>query len=73
MPYYVYRIDVPKRLSYVEHFDNYRDARGLARTRRAQLRPGEEAAFRVIFAPTQQQAERLLLTPRTPRPLGEDA
>lgn len=73
MPYFIYRLTPPKRLQLLERFDNYREARDFARNERKAMTPTQDATVKVIFAPTQEQAEKLLTTEREPRPLGEDA
>lgn len=73
MPYFVYRINPPKNLTYLDEFVGYRDARTFARTARGELSAEEDAIVKVIFAANRDQAESLLKTEREPRPLGEDA
>jgi len=73
MPYYIYKIQAPKRLEYIETFDAYRDAKTFTREKRKQLTPEDNYTLRMIFAPNKEQAERLLKEVREARPLGEDA
>lgn len=73
MPYYVFDIRSPRRLAFVEAFEAYRDAKTFARERRRSLAPEDDCTVRMIFAPSKEQAERLLKEPREARPLGEDA
>jgi hypothetical protein len=73
MAYYVYKIFPPKRLEYLDEFDGYRDAKTFARTKRKELTPEDDCTVRMIFAPSKEQAERLLKEVREARPLGEDA
>jgi hypothetical protein len=73
MPYYVYKIHPPKRLEYVEAFENYRPAKTFVRTMRETLLTGDDCAARIIFAATRNEAERLLKEVREARPLGEDS
>ena len=72
MPYYIYEIIPPKRLELVDSFDGYRDARTRARTLRATLGTDAEQTVRVIYAQNTEEAARLLLEVREPRPLGEE-
>lgn len=73
MAYYVYKISPPKRLQFVDEFEAYRDAKTLTRAMRKELTPEDDCTVRMIFAPSREQAERLLKEVREARPLGEDA
>jgi hypothetical protein len=73
MPYYIYKIQPPKRLEHIDTFDAYRDAKTFTREKRKQLTPEDNYTLRMIFAPNKEQAERLLKEVREARPLGEDA
>ncbi len=73
MPYYVYKISEPRRLEPLADFGTYREARTYTRDQRKSLTGNEDCTVRMIFAPTQEHAERLLLEKREARPLGEDA
>jgi hypothetical protein len=72
MPYYVYRITPPRQLEHLETFASFKEARELARARRAQLDAADGASVRMIFAKDQIEAEKLLLAPRDERVIGED-
>ena len=72
MPYFVYEIHPPKRLTLVDSFEGYRDARARARELRAALGTDTEQTVRVIFAQSSEAAVRLLQEVREPRPLGEE-
>jgi hypothetical protein len=72
MPYFVYRITPPKTLDHLETFADFKPARNFARARRAELGPDSTSTVRMIFAKEQVQAEKLLLTPRDERVIGED-
>ena len=72
MPYYVYLIKPPRQLEHLETFTNFKQARELARAQRARLEAAEGASVRMIFANDQIEAEKLLLTPRDERVIGED-
>ena len=73
MSYFVYKVFEPKRLEYVDEFEAYRDARSFTRGLRKELTPKSACTVRMIFAPSREQAERLLMETREARPLGEDA
>ena len=60
MPYYVYKIHPPKRLEYMDAFDAYREAKLFTRARRKELGSEDTCTVRMIFAPSKEQAERLL-------------
>lgn len=72
MPYFVYKITPPLTLEYLEVKAQYRDARALVRERRQQRAQGDAADYRLVFANSQGEAERLLSTPRDERVIGED-
>jgi hypothetical protein len=73
MPYFVFHSAPQGRLTCVARFDSYREARALVRERRTELSDDDETSVRMIFAPSEQQADKLLRTPREARSLGEDA
>jgi hypothetical protein len=73
MAYFVYKVFPPKRLEFLDEFEGYRDAKTFTRAKREELTPQDDCAVRMIFAPSKQQAERLLKEVREARPLGEDA
>lgn len=73
MAYYVYKVFPSKRLEYIDEFDAYREARVFTRATRKELTSEDDYAVRMIFAPSREQAERLLKEVREARPLGEDA
>lgn len=77
MPYFVYRIVTDqdtnkKQLSHVETLDNYKEARSLARSIRADGSLAANEEVRMIFAKNQVEAEKLLSAPREERVIGED-
>lgn len=73
MGYFIFKIFEPKRLEYVDEFEGYRDARAFTRGLRKELKAEDGCTVRMIFAPSRDQAERLLTEVREARPLGEDA
>jgi hypothetical protein len=72
MPYFVYRIEPPLRLTYIDTKNDYKAARELVRGQRAAQTDGDESQYRLVFAKSQGEAERLLSTPRDERVIGED-
>ena len=78
MPYFVFYVSQEearkvRSLEHLETFENYREARSLAREKRAALvEAGDNRECRMIFAKNQVEAEKLLMTPRDERVIGED-
>lgn len=64
MPYYVYKLFPNRTCEYMDNFENYKDARTLARETRAGITTQDNCNIKVIFAENSKQAETLLLTPR---------
>jgi hypothetical protein len=72
MPYFVYKISPPLILTHIETKDGYQEARTLVRGLR-QGRPQEDGVqFRMVFAGTHAEAEKLLSRPKDERVIGED-
>jgi hypothetical protein len=72
MPYFVYRIEPPLRLTHIDTTERYKDAREIVRERRRARPEGDGSEYRMVFANSQGEAERLLSTPRDERVIGED-
>ena len=78
MPYFVYYVTInpatnTKTLEYVDTKENYREARTLARDKRAEMdRSNPNRECRMIFAKNDVEAEKLLSAPREERVIGED-
>ena len=72
MPYFVYQIFPPRRLQLVDSFEAYGEARSRARALRAALAADADQTVRVIHAHSTEEATRLLIEVREPRPLGEE-
>ena len=77
MPYFVYDIAInadtgAKRLTHLETFEGYKEARGFARERRAERGAAPDMDCRMIFAKNKVEAEKLLSAPREERVIGED-
>ncbi len=71
MPYFVYQISEPKKLELMQQFDNYKQAREMARGKRSELGGGGQVQVRMIFARNTAEAEKLLTTPREERFIDE--
>ena len=72
MPYFVYKVSENRRLEQVDAFERYRDAKQLARSMREQLPEDADYLVRVIFSGNGEEAARLLMEKREPRPMGEE-
>lgn len=73
VPYFVYRLRPPRPPEKAGSFEAYREARTAVREMRRALGRDDPVTVRMVFAPSEAQAERLLTERREPRPLGEDA
>nr|VFJ89626.1 MAG: hypothetical protein BECKLFY1418A_GA0070994_100835 [Candidatus Kentron sp. LFY]VFJ98654.1 MAG: hypothetical protein BECKLFY1418B_GA0070995_11255 [Candidatus Kentron sp. LFY]VFK19005.1 MAG: hypothetical protein BECKLFY1418C_GA0070996_10524 [Candidatus Kentron sp. LFY] len=69
--YFIYKISPGNRLTPVDRFDRYPEAKKAVRSLRETLAPQDEHAFRIIFAQNTEEAERRLREKREPYP-GED-
>jgi len=77
MPYFIYYVTVnpatnTKSLEYIDKCDNYKEARALAREKRAEMDTTPNRECRMIFAKNDVEAEKLLSAPREERVIGED-
>ena len=72
MPYFVYKIAPRMNLTYMDTKDKYKDARALVRSLRQDQPPEPGVEYRMAFAKSQGEAEKLLSTPRDERVIGED-
>jgi len=77
MPYFIYYVTVnpatnTKSLEHIDTRDNYKEARALAREKRADMDPSPNRECRMIFAKNDVEAEKLLSAPREERVIGED-
>jgi hypothetical protein len=72
MPYYIYQIKDPRSLQYLDHKDQYQDAKAVARSLRGDLAATDAAKIRMVFARSASEAEKLLSAPRDNRVIGED-
>lgn len=69
MPYYVYKIlptvsQIVKNLELVAEYENYKEAKNLAKTKRAEQPADDKATYKVIFADNSLQAEEQLMEHR---------
>lgn len=72
MPYYVYRISPERKLTLLNTFDKFIEAKELARSLRAQQAPGATDIIRMIFAENPKKAQLLLTDTRTAKTDGDD-
>ncbi len=73
MPYFIYKkTETPLLLSHIETLDVYKEAKDLVRRLRQGQPLDQNTAYRMIFAKSMGEAERLLSTPRDERVIGED-
>ncbi len=71
MPYYVYKISPENKLEHVEAFEKYREAKVKVNELRKTEPAESEMICRMIHATNKSNAEKLLLTPRDERIIGE--
>lgn len=72
MPYFVYKIEPPLKLTHLATVERYQDAKKQVRELRGDDGMAAEIQYRLVFANTQGEAEKLLSTPRDERVIGED-
>lgn len=72
MPYFIYKIAPPRQLTHLATLARYPEARDQVRALRAADPAVGAAAYRMVFATQQAEAERLLSLPRDERVIGED-
>ncbi len=72
MSYYIYRISPHRALTYVEAFEEYKQARQLARQMRRDQSAGDSDDIRMVFAKDRTEAESLLRTRRERQPSEDD-
>ena len=64
MPYFVFKVFPNKTCEQIGEFEQYKQARTLARDTRANLTLQDNCTAKVIFAKNSAEAETLILTPR---------
>jgi len=72
MPYFLYRISPERKLTLIETFEKFRDAKNVARRMRAEAPEGNTDSIRMIFAETAKKAQLLLTDLRNPKTDGDD-
>jgi len=72
MPYFVYRISPERRLTLVDTFIKFKDAKDFARGLRARQPADDQHKIRMMFADDAKKAQLLLADPRSSRPDGDD-
>ena len=65
MPYFVFHIEKDSRghvdqLTLLDQFENYKEAKNLARSKRAEMQVDEPGKVKIMFADTQEFAEKKL-------------
>ncbi len=72
MPYFLYRISSQRKLTLIQTFEKYREAKGMARQLRAEQPPDNADTIRMIFAEDTRKAQLLLTDPRNAKTDGDD-
>ena len=73
MPYFIYaKTESPLTLSHIATYKAYKEAKERVRGLRQGQPLAGDAAYRMIFAKSMGEAEKLLSTPRDERVIGED-
>jgi len=72
MPYFVYRISPDRKLTLLDTFARFKEARDHARSLRAQQATDDRSMVRMIFAEDPKKAQLLLTDLRTARADGDD-
>lgn len=72
MPYFLYRISPERKLTLIETFEKFQEAKTLARRLRAEQPAGGNDQFRMIFAENPKKAQLLLTDIRNPKTDGDD-
>ena len=72
MPYFVYRISPERKLTLLETFARFKEAKDHARSLRAQQATDDRNTIRMIFAEDAKKAQLLLTDLRHPKTEGDD-
>lgn len=64
MPYFVFKVFPNRTCEQIAEFDEYKQARALARDTRANLTLQDNCTVKVMHAKDSKEAETLILTPR---------
>jgi len=72
MPYFVYRISPVRKLTLLDTFAVFKEAKDYARTLRTQQAADDRNIIRMIFAEDPKKAQLLLTDQRTAKAEGDD-
>lgn len=72
MPYFVFRILPDRKLTLLQTFAKFKEARDHVRSLRAQQAPDDRSTIRMIFAEDTKKAQLLLTDLRTAKVDGDD-
>jgi hypothetical protein len=72
MPYFVYRISPDRKLTLLDTFAKFKEAKVHARSLRAQQATDDRSIIRMIFAEDPKKAQLLLSDRRTAKVDGDD-
>ena len=73
MPYFIFKIDTENRLEYIGEEEKYRPARERVRTLRAGLEADDGSTYRMVYADSVGQGEKLLaVTEHDDKIIGDD-
>ena len=71
MHYHIFEINPFQQLTFLQSIEKYRDAKQALRELRTANELPTGTTYRMMFAASPEQAERLLKEKREPRPMGE--
>lgn len=71
MDYHIFEINAFKQLTHLQSVSDYREAKKLVNELRKQPQVPTGTTFRMMFAQSVDQAEKLLKEKREARPMGE--
>lgn len=71
MPYFLYHIAGPRQLTQLAVYQDYKEARAAARSRREEEGPESVNQIRIMFARNEAEAEALLNAPKEERYIDE--
>jgi len=72
MPYFLYRISPERRLTLIQTYAKFQEAKGEARRLRAEQPADNQDTIRMIFAEDAKKAQLLLTDLRNPKTDGDD-
>jgi len=72
MPYFLYRISPERKLTLIETFERFQEAKTMARTLRAEKPADNHDIIRMIFAENPKKAQLLLTDLRNAKTDGDD-